>query len=73
MSLEKDRRWVSHYAGPESDIEDICRQLSTLEGGKVELLKDEETGIATIRINHPERRNALSGKPNFKSVLMLSY
>lgn len=59
--MTANKNWVSHYAGPESSIEDICQQFSKFEGGKVELLKDDNTKVATIRINHPERRNALSG------------
>lgn len=61
MSAFEENKWVSHYSGPESDIEDICSQFSALEAGKIDLLKDESTGIATIVIDHPERRNALSG------------
>lgn len=61
-------RWVNQYAGPECSIEDISQQFNSLEGGKVDLLKDEESGIATIHINHPERRNALSGKNGHHTV-----
>lgn len=30
-------------------------------GGQVDLTKDESTGVATITLNNPDRRNALSG------------
>lgn len=59
--MTSDKKWVSFYSGPESSIEDICQQFTKFEGGKVELLKDDDSKIATIRINHPGRRNALSG------------
>lgn len=62
MSLNEERRWVNHYAGPETPIRTIYEQFSKYEGGKVELMKDEKSGIATIQINHPDRRNALSGR-----------
>jgi hypothetical protein len=55
------RQWVSHYTGSETLVEDICEQFSKYKGGKVELHKDSVTGIATLKLNHPERRNALSG------------
>jgi hypothetical protein len=42
-------RWVSHYSGPETSIEDICGQLVKYEGGKVDLHQDDSSGIATIR------------------------
>ena len=53
--------WASHYSGPETNIENICGQLVIYEGGKVDLHQDDSCGIATITINYPERRNALSG------------
>ena len=59
-----ERRWVNHYTGPESSIKEICEQFSKYQGGKVELHQDSDTGIATIKLNHPERRNALSGNNN---------
>lgn len=61
MSLNEEKHWVSHYAGPETPISIICEQFLKYEAGNIELFKDELSGIATIKINHPERRNALSG------------
>lgn len=61
MSFNDSRRWVNHYAGPETPVSTICEQFSKFEGGKIELLKDDESGVAILKINHPERRNALSG------------
>ena len=36
--------------------------LSSHSGGRVELDKDNSTGLATITINNPEIRNGFSGK-----------
>lgn len=65
MSSNEERRWVNHYTGPETPINTICEQFSKYEGGNIELTKDDANGIATIKINHPERRNALSGILNY--------
>ena len=62
MIMTSKPQWVSHYNKPETDIKEICQQFSKFEGGKIELTKDADTGIATITINHTERKNALSGK-----------
>ncbi|KAL4236297.1 enoyl CoA hydratase domain-containing protein 1 [Mactra antiquata] len=40
----------------------IIEQLRQHPGGSVDLLKDNNTGIATITINNPEKKNAISGK-----------
>lgn len=60
--MTSKKQWVSYYNGPETDVEEICQQFSKFEGGKIELSKDGDTGIATITINHTNRKNALSGK-----------
>lgn len=73
QNMTDDKRWVSHYSGPETPIKNICEQFSKYEGGKVELVKDEEIGIATITINHPERRNALSGMRQSTSNICLIF
>ncbi|XP_064486706.1 ethylmalonyl-CoA decarboxylase-like [Ornithodoros turicata] len=36
-------------------------KLGTLKGGRIELRKDEEEGIATIVLNFPEKRNSFTG------------
>jgi hypothetical protein len=64
MSFNDNRRWVNHYAGLETPVSTICEQFSKFEGGKIELSKDDESGVAILKINHPERRNALSGIMN---------
>lgn len=35
--------------------------LSQWKGGSVDLEKDEDTGIASIILNNPDKKNALSG------------
>jgi len=60
--MASQERWVNHYLGSETNIEEICEQFSQYGGGSVDLNLDDSTGIATITLNHPERRNALSGK-----------
>lgn len=42
--------------------DDVRSQFSELSGGSVDLTMDEESGIAKITLNHPQRKNALSGK-----------
>ena len=60
--MASQERWVNHYLGSETNIEEICEQFSQYGGGSVDLNLDDSTGIATITLNHPERRNALSGE-----------
>lgn len=40
----------------------VREQLKGFPGGSVDLIKDNETGIATITMNNPEKKNAFSGK-----------
>lgn len=44
--------------------------LKGLGEGQVSMVKDEETGVATITLNHPQRKNALSGKFAPRSLLI---
>lgn len=39
----------------------IAEKLSLYKGGSVDLTQDAQSGIAQIRLNYPERKNALSG------------
>ena len=64
-SSASGRQWVSHYTGSETSVKDICEQFSNYKGGQVQLHKDSVTGIATLKLNHPERRNALSGMKTY--------
>lgn len=45
----------------EDSFENIRNNLLKFGGGRVSLHKDETTGIATILLDHPEKRNAMSG------------
>jgi hypothetical protein len=55
---------VNYYNGPETAIADIRKRLLDSRGGSVDVIKNEDTGIATLCLNHPERRNAISGNNN---------
>lgn len=41
-----------------STVQDDFRKLG---GGSVDLTKDEQTGIATLILNNPDRKNSLTG------------
>lgn len=51
------------------DIERVCQELANFEGGKIDLDKNEETGIAIMTINNPTRKNSFTGK--FRSIDLL--
>ncbi|XP_069693644.1 ethylmalonyl-CoA decarboxylase-like isoform X1 [Periplaneta americana] len=55
-------KYLSYYSGQEPSTAEIRARLLQSTGGSVDLEKNEETGIATLCLNHPERRNAVSGK-----------
>lgn len=52
-------RWISQQAG---SLTSLCDQFRSLQGGSVDLKKDDFTGIATLIMNNPSRKNAFSGK-----------
>ncbi|XP_069693660.1 ethylmalonyl-CoA decarboxylase-like isoform X2 [Periplaneta americana] len=54
-------KYLSYYSGQEPSTAEIRARLLQSTGGSVDLEKNEETGIATLCLNHPERRNAVSG------------
>jgi hypothetical protein len=43
------------------DLEAIKKEFRVHEGGQVILTKNSETGIAYICLDHPEKKNGLSG------------
>ena len=53
-----------------SDVEHVKQILSQQEGddGKIQLVKNEQNGIATIILDNPRKRNALSGKMIYKTI-----
>jgi hypothetical protein len=55
---------INYYNGPETPTAEIREQLLQSKGGSVDLIKNEDTGIATLCLNQPERRNAISGNYN---------
>jgi hypothetical protein len=55
---------INYYSGPETPIAEIRERLFQAKGGSVDLIKNEDTGIATLCLNQPARRNAISGNNN---------
>jgi hypothetical protein len=64
---------INYYSGPETPIAEIREQFSQSEGGSVDLIKNEDTGIATVCLNQPERRNAINGNNNSNKNNRSSY
>ena len=51
--------------GPSFDhvnVETVKAEFVRYEGGRIDLDKNEDSGIATITLRHEEKRNAISGK-----------
>lgn len=44
------------------DLLQIRKEFKQFPGGSVDLLLNDETGIAQLCLNHPEKKNAISGK-----------
>ncbi|XP_055886496.1 ethylmalonyl-CoA decarboxylase-like isoform X1 [Biomphalaria glabrata] len=53
-------RLLSTFHQP--DLKAIAKELENFPGGSIDLTKDNETGIAVMVINNPDKRNSLSGK-----------
>lgn len=53
-------------------MDQVRRTFNSYDGGSFELLKDNQSGIATLCINNPERRNALSGRMMVQMADLLS-
>ncbi|CAL4182720.1 unnamed protein product [Meganyctiphanes norvegica] len=45
-----------------STLNEAIEKLKPLKGGHISLVKDEASGIATITLEHAEKKNALSGQ-----------
>nr|CAD7196993.1 unnamed protein product [Timema douglasi] len=46
---------------PESSMAEIRQSLQQYKGGSIDLTLDDDTSIATLCLNHPEKKNAISG------------
>nr|CAD7393155.1 unnamed protein product [Timema cristinae] len=46
---------------PESSMAEIRHSLQQYKGGSIDLTLDDDTSIATLCLNHPEKKNAISG------------
>lgn len=53
----------------EENFEAIREYLCQFAGGTVTLQKDDTTGVATISLDHPEKRNAMSGKKLLNGIV----
>ena len=60
-SIPNSTQCRPYYRGVREEISDIKPHLQKYKGGSVDLEK-KENGICHVILNHPERRNALSGK-----------
>nr|CAD7443467.1 unnamed protein product [Timema bartmani] len=47
---------------PESSMAEIRHSLQQYKGGSIDLTLDDDTSIATLCLNHPEKKNAISGQ-----------
>ena len=64
---------INYYDGPETPINEIREQLVQYKGGSVDLIKNNDTCIATLCLNQPERKNALSGNYNSNKNSSINY
>ncbi|XP_066999689.2 ethylmalonyl-CoA decarboxylase [Anabrus simplex] len=62
LASKSNIKLPNYYSGPELPISDIQNHLAQFEGGSFDLSIDDNSGIATLCINHYEKRNAISGK-----------
>ncbi|XP_021922117.1 ethylmalonyl-CoA decarboxylase-like isoform X1 [Zootermopsis nevadensis] len=60
-TILKQYNSINYYNGPEIATAEIRKRLLQSRGGCVDVVKNEDTGIATLCLNNPERRNAISG------------
>lgn len=56
---------VQYHREETPSLDEIRNKLIKYPGGNIIYEKDEENGLAKICINHPERKNAISGKFTF--------
>lgn len=67
------RIWETVFArsGSASDMSELRSWLRSFEGGSVVVDKNDVTGIATIRLDQPEKKNAITGK-KFDLLVLLT-
>lgn len=53
---------VSYHTGNDLVLESTKILLSQFKGGCINLSKNDITGIATLCLDRPEKKNAISGK-----------
>uniref|UniRef100_A0A1B6L7V3 Ethylmalonyl-CoA decarboxylase n=1 Tax=Graphocephala atropunctata TaxID=36148 RepID=A0A1B6L7V3_9HEMI len=60
----KKNSWfgVSIYQGNDFSLDEISTFLSKHTGGSIDLKMDENSGIAILCLNHPEKKNSITGK-----------
>lgn len=52
---------ASVYQGIDFSLEGIKTYLNGFPGGRVDVNLNDESGIAIMCLNHPEKKNAISG------------
>lgn len=55
------------------DLQEAHKLLAKFPGGRVDVVKNEQNGIATVCLNRPDKKNAISGKAKADYKIMLSY
>lgn len=53
---------VSVYQGTDFSLDEIKAHLSGFPGGRVDISLNDESGIVTMCLNNPAKKNAISGK-----------
>ena len=65
--LSMMRNWRRNNAT--YDATETRQFLSKFGGGSIDLVKDDQTGIANVVINHVQRKNAFSGETTCVLIL----
>lgn len=62
LLMDQYRKMVVMHPSEEKSIQEIRNHLERFLGGSVDLVKNEENGLAVVLLNHEAKRNAISGK-----------